>query len=106
MDQNLWSRARWGYSIYEMDGRFLSTAGARSMNACSSSDSSSITPAEAGWIPKTDFRPASMEVVNYLVAHRLAVELGGEEEIWFLEYSHLQLAIWRKSDTAAAEEDD
>ena len=46
--------------------------------------------------PKTDFLAASLEVVNHLVAHRFAAELGVEEEIWFLEYNHPQLAIWRK----------
>ena len=45
---------------------------------------------------RTDFLAASLEVVNYLVAHRLAEELGVEEEIWFLEYHQPQLAIWRK----------
>ena len=35
---------------------------------------------------RTDFLAASLEVVNHLVAHRFADELGVEEEIWFLEY--------------------
>ena len=30
-----------------------------------------------------DFLAASLEVVNHLVAHRFAQELGVEEEIWF-----------------------
>ena len=46
---------------------------------------------------KTDFLHASLEVVNHLVAHRFAEELGVEEEIWFLEFSNPQLAIWRKT---------
>src|SRR5258706_15168491 len=85
-------RASRGYSIYEMDGRYLSPKGPV--------DERVLVirfifhnPGGDGLDPKTDFLAASMEVVNYLVAHRLAVELGGEEEIWFLEYSHLQLAI-------------
>ena len=50
---------------------------------------------------RTDFLASSLEVVNYLVAHRLAEELGVEEEIWFLEYHQPQLAIWRKDAGAA-----
>ena len=99
------SRAARGYSIYEMDGRFLAPQGPV--------DERVLVirfifhnPGGDGSDPRTDFLSASMEVVNYLVAHRLAVELGGEEEIWFLEYSNLQLAIWRKSNTAAAAEED
>ena len=104
VDQDLEPRRR-GYSIYEMDGRYLSPQGPV--------DERVLVirfifhnPGGDGSDPKTDFLAASMEVVNHLVAHRLAVELGGEEEIWFLEYSHLQLAIWRKSATATALEDD
>jgi hypothetical protein len=99
------SRAARGYSIYEMDGRYLSPQGPV--------DERVLVirfifhnPGGPGSDPKTDFLSASMEVINYLVAHRLAVELGGEEEIWFLEYSHPQLAIWRKSATPTAPEED
>ncbi len=55
---------------------------------------------EAGLRPdsKTDFLAASLEVVNHLVAHRFAEELGVEEQIWFLEYPNTRLAIWRKDD--------
>lgn len=86
-------RASQGYSIYEMDGRFL-----------------------FGNVPidervlvirfifhdredrdaRTHFLDASQEVVNYLVAHRFAEELGVEQEIWFLEYPETRLSIWRK----------
>src|SRR5438045_154119 len=91
-------RASRGYSIYEMDGRYLSPEGPVDErvlvirfifhNARDDAD------------PKTDFLAASMEVINHLVAHRFAEELGVEEEIWFLEYSHPQLAIWRKDEAA------
>ncbi len=47
-------------------------------------------------IPKPDFLAASLEVVDHLVAHWFAEELGVEEEIWFLEYNNPRLAIWRK----------
>ena len=46
--------------------------------------------------PGTDFLAVSLEVVNHLVAHRFAEELGVEEQIWFLEYPETRLAIWRK----------
>ncbi len=52
--------------------------------------------------PNTDFLAASLEVVNHLVAHRFAEELGVEEEIWFLEFHQPRLAIWRKTDRAAS----
>jgi hypothetical protein len=83
-----------GYSIYEMDGRYLSASGPVDErvlvirfifhNPAGLSDA------------KTDFLAASMEVVNHLVAHRFANELGVEEEIWFLEYNQPRLAIWRR----------
>lgn len=85
-----------GYSIYEMDGRYLSPTGPV--------DERVLVirfifhnPANLG-DSKTDFLGVSLEIINYLVAQRFAEELGVEEEIWFLEYTHTQLAIWRKSD--------
>jgi hypothetical protein len=106
-DEEAWiktlSRAARGYSIYEMDGRYLSPQGPVDERVLvirfifhNPGDEAS------GPGTKTDFLAASMEVVNHLVAHRLAVELGVEEEIWFLEYNHPQLAIWRKSQSATA----
>src|SRR6516165_10037967 len=88
------SRAARGYSIYEMDGRYLSSQGPIDErvlvirfifhNPGNLADS------------RTDFLAASLEVVNHLVAHRFANELGVEDEIWILEYREPQLAIWRK----------
>lgn len=85
-----------GYSIYEMDGRYLSAAGPIDErvlvfrfifhNPSNGAD------------PRPDFLAASLEVINYLVAHRFAEELGVEEEIWFLEYTEPRLAIWRRDD--------
>src|SRR4051794_38995099 len=107
-DEEAWiktlSRAARGYSIYEMDGRYLSPQGPVDervlvIRFIFHNPDGEPTPS------KTDFLAASMEVVNHLVAHRFAAELGVEEEIWFLEYTHTQLAIWRKSATADGEED-
>ena len=106
------TRASRGYSIYEMDGRYLSPTGPidervlviRFIFHNPAGGPSSSTGAG----PATDFLAASLEVVNHLVAHRFAAELGVEEEIWFLEYTHPQLAIWRKSanDAPAADRDE
>ena len=84
-----------GYSIYEMDGRYLSPRGPVDErvlvirfifhNPGERDDS------------KMDFLTASTAVVNHLVAHRFAEELGVESEIWFLEYTNPHLAIWRKN---------
>jgi hypothetical protein len=83
-----------GYSIYEMDGRYLSPEGPvdERVLVIRFIFHNPSEPADS----RTDFLASSLEVVNYLVAHRLAEELGVEEEIWFLEYHQPQLAIWRK----------
>ena len=99
-DQENWvktlCRASRGYSIYEMDGRYLSPQGPV--------DERVLVirfifhnPGENSGHGTADFLRASLEVVNHLVAHRFAEELGVEEEIWFLEFSNPQLAIWRKN---------
>lgn len=99
-DEEGWVRslcqASRGYSIYEMDGRYLSRQGPVDErvlvirfifhNPTALADSS------------TDFLATSLEVVNHLVAQRFASELGVEEEIWFLEYHQPQLAIWRRQE--------
>jgi hypothetical protein len=97
-DEEVWVKslcqASRGYSIYEMDGRYLSATGPVDErvlvirfifhNPSNGSD------------PGHDLLAASLEVVNHLVARRFASELGVEEEIWFLEYQQPKLAIWRK----------
>jgi hypothetical protein len=87
-------RASRGYSIYEMDGRYLSPVGPVDERVLVIRFIFHNPGGETDG--KTDFLAASLEVVNHLVAHRFAEELGVEEEIWFLEYTHPQLAIWRK----------
>jgi len=98
-DEEAWiktlGRASRGYSIYEMDGRYLSPQGPVDERVLvirfifhNPGDGSD---------PKADFLAASREVVNHLVAHRFAAELGVEEEIWFLEYHAPSLAIWRRN---------
>ncbi|HWE37425.1 MAG TPA: hypothetical protein VG406_12725 [Isosphaeraceae bacterium] len=97
-DEEGWIRtlgqASRGYSIYEMDGRYLSPQGPVDERVLvirfifhNPGDNNDR---------KTDFLAASLEIVNHLVAHRFAEELGVEEEIWFLEYHSPSLAIWRK----------
>lgn len=108
-DEEAWiktlSRAVRGYSIYEMDGRYLSPQGPVDervliIRFIFHNPGGGDTPSG------TDFLPASMEVVNHLVAQRFATELGVEEEIWFLEYHNPQLAIWRKSPADVGDEED
>jgi hypothetical protein len=83
-----------GYSIYEMDGRYLSPTGPidERVLVIRFIFHNPVSPSDPG----TDFLAASLEVVNHLVAHRFANELGVEEEIWFLEYHQPRLAIWRR----------
>jgi hypothetical protein len=107
-DEEAWIKtlglASRGYSIYEMDGRYLSANGPVDERVLVIRFIFHNPGGEAG--PKTDFLAASMEVVNHLVAHRFAEELGVEEEIWFLEYNHPQLAIWRKADAEAPDDEE
>jgi hypothetical protein len=91
-----------GYSIYEMDGRYLSPQGPVDERVLVIRFIFHNRPGPLD--PDTDFLAASLEVVNHLVAHRFAEELGVEEEIWFLEYSNPQLAIWRKDASGAEQE--
>lgn len=91
-----------GYSIYEMDGRYVSPSGPVDERVLvirfifhNPGDRTD---------PKADFLEASLEIVNYLVAHRFAEELAVEEEIWFLEYNSTSLAIWRKNEPSEPSE--
>jgi hypothetical protein len=97
-------KASSGYSIYEMDGRYVSPAG-RPVDERVLVIRFIFHDAGAQTDPKTDFLAASLEVVNHLVAHRFAEELGVEEEIWFLEYPETRLAIWRKDRSGPASGD-
>ena len=104
-DEKAWldalCKASGGYSIYEMDGRYVAREG-------KPVDERVLVIRfifhDEGPHPdlKTDFLAASLEVVNHLVAHRFAEELGVEEQIWFLEYPETRLAIWRKDDASKA----
>ncbi len=98
-DEDGWIRtlrlASGGYSIYEMDGRYLAAGGPVDERVLVIRFIFHNVGAQAD--SRTDFLDASLEVVNYLVAHRFAEELGVEEQIWFLEYPATRLAIWRKN---------
>jgi hypothetical protein len=103
-DEQTWVKtlcqASRGYSIYEMDGRYLSPKGPIDERVLVIRFIFHNPHQTVANTPKTDFLAASLEVVNHLVAHRFAEELGVEEEIWFLEYNNPSLAIWRKSASA------
>jgi hypothetical protein len=98
-DEDTWiktlCRASRGYSIYEMDGRYLSPAGPVDERVLVIRFIFHNPGDETNRMH--DFLSASLEVVNYLVAQRFAEELGVESEIWFLEYDNTRLAIWRKN---------
>lgn len=93
-----------GYSIYEMDGRYMSPTGPVDERVLVIRFIFHNPGDDEPGRTRTDFLAASLEVVNHLVAHRFAAELGVEEEIWFLEYPSTNLAIWRKR-VAASETD-
>jgi hypothetical protein len=105
-NEDLWVKtltsASRGYSIYEMDGRYLSPQGPVDERVLvirfifHNSDETTD--------PNTDFLAVSLEVINHLVAHRFAQELGIEEEIWFLEFTNTNLAIWRKNKKNSGED--
>ena len=105
-DEDSWvktlCRASRGYSIYEMDGRYVAASGPIDERVLVIRfifhDAGDPT------VNGDDLFAASLEVVNHLVAHRFAEELGVEDEIWFLEYADTRLAIWRKTRAEAAEE--
>jgi hypothetical protein len=92
-----------GYSIYEMDGRYLSPQGPVDERVLVIRfifhNPAGHDPGQSP-DPRTDFLAVSLEVVNHLVAQRFAHELGVEEEIWFVEYHSPRLAIWRRDGTA------
>ncbi|AMV38665.1 hypothetical protein [Planctomyces sp. SH-PL62] len=102
-DEDRWiktlCKASRGYSIYEMDGRFLSASGPIDERVIVIRFIFHNPSGETNG--GTDFLGVSLEVVNHLVARRFAQELGVEEEIWFVEYSHPQLSIWRRSSADA-----
>jgi hypothetical protein len=102
-DEDAWiktlGRASRGYSIYEMDGRYLSDRHGPIDERVLVIRFIFHNPVQRT-DPDADFLAVSLEVINHLVAHRFATELGIEEEIWFLEYCHTQLAIWRKGESS------
>ncbi len=103
-DEDAWIKtlcqASRGYSIYEMDGRYLSPQGPVDERVLVIRF---MFHNRANADPNINFLAASTEIVNHLVAHRFAEELGVEEEIWFLEYQNPQLAIWRKNENESEE---
>src|SRR5690349_5934264 len=86
-------RASRGYSIYEMDGRYLSPTGPVDERVLVIRFIFHNPNHEDVPDASNDFLAASLEIVNHLVAHRFAEELGVEEEIWFLEFQNPRLAI-------------
>jgi hypothetical protein len=106
-DEDVWIKtlcqASRGYSMYEMDGRYLSADGPIDERVIVIRF---IFHNPEGTNGVTDFLAASLEVVNHLVARRFAMELGVEEELWFVEYTHPQLSIWRRTPADADDAND
>ncbi|WP_337175313.1 hypothetical protein [Paludisphaera sp.] len=104
-DEDRWIRtlcqASRGYSMYEMDGRYLSAEGPIDERVIVIRF---IFHNPDGADAATDFLAASLEVVNHLVARRFAMELGVEEELWFVEYGDPRLSIWRRTDADSQED--
>ena len=104
-NEDLWVKtltsASRGYSIYEMDGRYLSPQGPVDERVLVIRFI--FHNPDGNTDPKTDFLAVSLEVIIHLVAHRFAQELGIEEEIWFLEFTNPNLAIWRKNKKTSVE---
>ena len=110
-DEDAWvktlCRASRGYSIYEMDGRYLSPAGPVDERVLVIRFIfHNPNPEDIPDATTSDFLAASLEIVNHLVAHRFAQELGVEEEIWFLEFQNPRLDNWKKREDAAATADE
>jgi hypothetical protein len=83
-----------GYSIYEVDGGFSGKDGPVD---------------ERTWVIRliihdprvetgtgSDFNRLAEAVVEHLIAHRFAEELGTEDEIWVLQYENCGLTRWVK----------
>lgn len=100
-DEDRWikalGQASRGYSMYEMDGRYMTPDGPVDERVIVIRFIFHNPDHDDG----TDFLAISLEVVNHLVARRFAQELGVEEELWFVEYSEPRLSIWRRSTSDA-----
>jgi hypothetical protein len=107
-DEDRWIKtlcqASRGYSIYEMDGRYLSSSGGAVDERVIVIRFIFHNPSSVDGT--TDFLATSLEVVNDLVARRFAMELGVEEELWFVEYGDPRLSIWRRTPNDSPTDDE
>ncbi len=85
-----------GYSMYEVDGRYLDRA------TGSKSDERTIVIRLMIHDPgaQTGMRPGFARLVDtairWLMGNRLAQELGTEGQIWIIRYRQAQIKVWQK----------
>lgn len=83
-----------GYSIYEVDGGFAGKEGPVDERTWVIRLIIHDPRVETGTGP--DFHRLAEAVVEHLIAHRFAEELGTEDEIWVLQYEKCGLTRWVK----------
>lgn len=83
-----------GYSIYEVDGGFVGQEGHIDERTWVIRLIMHDPRVETGTGP--DFNRLAAAVVEHLIAHRFAEELGTEDEIWVLQYENCGLTRWVK----------
>jgi hypothetical protein len=83
-----------GYSIYEVDGGFAGREGPVDERTWVIRLIIHDPRVETGTAP--DFNRLAEAVVEHLIAHRFAEELGTEDEIWVLQYENCGLTRWVK----------
>lgn len=83
-----------GYSIYEVDGGFVGQQGHIDERTWVIRLIIHDPRVETGAGP--DFNQLAAAVVEHLIAHRFAEELGTEDEIWVLQYENCGLTRWVK----------
>ena len=106
-DEEAWIKtlcqASRGYSIYEMDGRYLSPRGPGRRAGAGDPVHLSQSERPGRLAHRFPGRRRSKSSTTWWPTGS-PNELGVEEEIWFLEYHQPQLAIWRKGPAEAAAE--
>lgn len=87
-----------GYSIYEIDGRFVNPATREKFDERMLVIRILFHDLRLRDALGRDLAAQCEEGVRLLIADRLAMELGSEHEIWVLEYGQPTLTIWQRAD--------
>jgi hypothetical protein len=91
------SRMFTGYSIYEIDGRFVHPTSRAKFDERMLVIRIIFHDLRMRSGLGGDLAVRSEQAVRLLIADRLAVELGSEDEIWVLEYGEPALTIWQRT---------